>query len=140
MIDIASQEMPNLSEWMRINKLSPNPQKTEFTIIGHPLKAKHPGLPESLVLNNHNIKRETQTKPLGLIVDENLSWEAQFNRTMDKINSGIGALKRLKNALPQSQLSIVYYALVESQLRYGDVVWGSLSRTKLAAFKHGLSK
>jgi len=45
------------------------------------------------------------------------------------------ALKRLKSILPQSQLSIVYYALVESQLRYGDVVWGSFSRTKLAAFQ-----
>ena len=139
MIDNASQEILNLSEWMRINKLSPNPQKTEFMIIGYPLKAKHPSLPESLVLNNHNIKRVTQTKSLGLIVDENLSWEAQFNRTMDKINSGIWALKRLKNILPQSQLSIVYYASVESQLRYGGVVWGSLSRTKLAALQR-LSK
>ena len=122
MIDNASQEMLNLSEWMRINKLSPNTQKTEFMIIGHPLKAKHPSLPD-------------QTKSLGLIVDENLSWEAQFNRTMDKISSGIWAFKRLKNILPQSQLSIVYYALVESQLRYGDVVWGSLLRTKLAALQ-----
>ena len=135
MIDNPSQEMLNLSEWMRINKLSPNPQQTEFMIIGHPLKAKHPSFLESLVLNNHNIKRVTQTKSLGLIVDENLSWEAQFKRTMDKINSGLWALKRLKNILPQSQLSIVYYALVESPLRYGDVVWGSLSRTKLAALQ-----
>ena len=135
MIDNASQEMLNLSEWMRINKLSSNPQKTEFMIIGHPLKAKHSSLPESLVLNNHNIKRVTQAKSLGLIVDENLSWEAQINRTMDKINSGIRALKRLKNILPQSHFSIVYYALVESQLLYGDVVWGSLSRTKLAALQ-----
>ena len=63
MIDNASQEMLNLSEWMRINKLSPNPQKTEFMIIGHPLKAKHPSLPERLVLNNRNIKRVTQTSP-----------------------------------------------------------------------------
>ena len=54
---------------------------------------------------------------------------------MVKINSRIWALKRMKNILPQPQLSIVYYALVESQLRYGDVVWGSLSRTKLAALQ-----
>ena len=27
MIDNASQELLNLSEWMRINKLSPNPQR-----------------------------------------------------------------------------------------------------------------
>ena len=92
MIDNASQEMLNRSEWMRIKKLSRNPHITEFMIIGHPLKAKHPSLPESLVLNNHNIKRVTQTKSLGLIVDEILSLEAQFNLTMDKINSGIWAL------------------------------------------------
>ena len=103
-------------------------------IIGHPLKAKKPSLHESLVLNNHNIKRVKQTKSLGFIVDENLSWEAQFS-TMDKITSGIWTSKRLKNILPQSQLSIVYYALVESQLRYGDVVWGSLSRTNLVALQ-----
>ena len=130
MIDNASQEMLNLSEWMRINKLSPNPQKIEFMVIGHPLKAKYSSLPESLVLNNHNVKRVMQTKSLGLIVVENLLWEAQFNRSMDKINSGVWALKRLKNVLPQSQISIFYYAIVESQLRHGDFVWGSLSRTK----------
>ena len=135
MIDNASQEMLNLSEWMRIKKLSPNPQKTEFMIIGHPLKAEHPSLPESLVRNNHNIRRVTQTNFLGLIVDENLSWEAQFNRTMYTVNSGSCSLKRLKNIQPQSQLSIVYYALVESQLSYGDVFWGSLSRTKLVALQ-----
>ena len=54
---------------------------------------------------------------------------------MDKLNSGIWTLKRLTNVLPQSQLSIVYYALLESQLRYGDVVWGSLPRAKLAALQ-----
>ena len=70
MIDNASPEMLNLSEWVRINKLGPNPQKTEFVVIGHPLKAKHPRLPQSLVLNNHSIKRVTQTKSLGLIVDK----------------------------------------------------------------------
>ena len=30
---------------------------------------------------------------------------------------------------------MVYYALVESQLHHGDVVWGSLSETKLAALQ-----
>ena len=73
MIDNTSQEMLNLSEWMRINKLSPNSQKTKVMIIGHPLKTKHPSLPESLVLNYHNIKRVTQTNSLGLTGDQNLS-------------------------------------------------------------------
>ena len=104
-------------------------------VIGHPRKTKHPDLPESLMINNHRIKRVTKTKSLGLIVDEHLSLDDQFNLTKDKINSGIWAIKRLKNILPQSQLYMVYYAMVESQLRYGNVVWGSLSETKLAALQ-----
>ena len=59
---------------------------------------------------------------------------------MDKMNSGVWALKSLKNILPQSQLSIVYYALVENQLHYGDVVWGSLSKAKLATLQRLLTR
>ena len=29
----------------------------------------------------------------------------------------------------------MYYALIESHLRYADVIWGSLSETKIAAFQ-----
>ena len=90
MIDNASQEMLNLSEWMRINKLSPNHQKTEFMIIGHQLKAKNPSLSESLVLNNHNIKRVTQTKSLGLIVDENLRGTHNSTVQGTKLTLGFG--------------------------------------------------
>ena len=90
LIDDASQEMINLSEWMKINKLSPNPQKTEFMVIGHPRKTKHPDLPESLMLNNHRIKRVTKAKSLGLIVDEHLSWDDQFNLTKTKLTLEFG--------------------------------------------------
>ena len=34
----AQQEILNLSEWMRINRLSPNPGKTEYLITGHSRK------------------------------------------------------------------------------------------------------
>ena len=51
------------------------------------------------------------------------------------MSAGLSAPKRLKNILPQSQLCSVYYALVESYLSYGDVIWSSLRKTKLAALQ-----
>ena len=30
------KEFRNISEWMRVNKLNANPQKTEYMVIGHP--------------------------------------------------------------------------------------------------------
>ena len=51
------------------------------------------------------------------------------------MSGGLAALKKLKNVVPQLQLYNVYYALVESHLRYADVIWGSLSKKKLAALQ-----
>ena len=44
-------------------------------------------------------------------------------------------MKKLKDILPQSMLFQVYKALVQSHLRYADVVWGSLSNTKISALQ-----
>ena len=44
-------------------------------------------------------------------------------------------MKQLKGILPQSMLFQVYKALVESHLRYADVVWGSLTNTKITALQ-----
>ena len=48
---------------------------------------------------------------------------------------GLAAMKKLKDILPRSMLFQVYKALVESHLRYADVVWGSLSNTKISALQ-----
>ena len=135
LVDDAHHELLNISEWMRVNKLSPNPKKTEFMVIGHSLKTKNLNIPQTLRLNGSDIKKVDQAKSLGIIIDENLTWDGQYKRVKGKMSAGLSALKRLKNILPQSQLCSVYYALVESHLRYGDVIWGSLCKTKLTALQ-----
>ena len=87
------------------------------------------------MLDGSNIKRVDQAKSLGITIDEKLTGDEHLRRVKGKMNSGLSALKRLKNILPQSQLCSVYYALVESHKRYGDVIWGSLCKTKLAALQ-----
>ena len=52
-----------------------------------------------------------------------------------KVAGGLASLRKLKNILPQSQLLNVYQALVESHLRYANVVWGALSSTKLSTLQ-----
>ena len=125
-VDDAHHELLNISEWMRVTKLSPNPKKTEVMVIGHPLKTKNLDLPQALTLDGSDIKKVDQVKSPGIIIDQNLTWDEQYKRIKGKMSVGLSALKRLKNILPQSQLCSVYYALVESHLRYGDVVWGNL--------------
>ena len=127
----AQEELLNISEWLRVNKLSPNPSKTEYLIIGHPRKTKDVNIPNGLQLNDSDIKRVSKTKSLGVMVDENLRWDEQFKTVKNKIGGGLASLKKLKNILPQSKLCSVYYAIVESHLRYADVIRGSLPTRKL---------
>ena len=70
-----------------------------------------------------------------MTVDDKLNWGDQFRSVKGKIASGLASLKKLKNIISQSQLMEVYYALVESHLRYANVVWGSLSDTKMEALQ-----
>ena len=70
LIQKAQMELSNISTWMRINKLSANPQKTEYMIIGHPRKTKKIEVHEESKLNDYDIKRVTNTKSLWIIVDE----------------------------------------------------------------------
>ena len=123
--------MLTLSEWMRINKLSPNPAKTEYMTIGHSRKVNTLNISNALMLNDSVIKRVTKTKSLGVTVDENLKRGEHFNTIKGKICGGLASLKTLKNIIQQSKLCSVYYAIVESHLRYTNEIWGSLPKTKI---------
>ena len=57
---------------MRVNKLSPNPKKTEFMVIGHPLKTRSLDLPEVLTLDGSDIKRLVKRNPLASLLTKAL--------------------------------------------------------------------
>jgi len=59
----------------------------------------------------------------------------QYESVKKKVAEGLAAMKKLKGILPQSMLFKVYKALVESHLRYAEVVWGSFLNTKISALQ-----
>ena len=87
------------------------------------------------MLNGAEIKHVKETKSLGIIVDEGLNWNEQYKKLKGKVSGGLWSLKKLMKIVPQSQLVNIYHALVESHLRYANVVWGSLSNTELEALQ-----
>ena len=51
---------------------------------------------KSLQLANHRLKCVTGVKFLGVIIDENISWEPQINKLKKKLISSIIVIKRIK--------------------------------------------
>jgi len=131
-------EMANFAEWMRQNRLSLNANKSEFMVISlsrHYMisifKIQSLNELKEIKVNQKTIGRVTRTKYLSLKIDEYLSWKDQYIQVKAKVKGGLSALQRLKDILPQSKLAAVYRALIESHLRYGTIIWGCISDSKL---------
>ena len=77
---------------MRINKLSANPKKTEYMIIGQQRRTTKVEISEPPNLNDSEIK-VAKTKSLWVMVDEGLNWDDQFSKVNGKISGGLKSLK-----------------------------------------------
>ena len=80
-IDIQTKlnnDLKNIHHWLLANKLTLNKDKTEYMIVGSRQRIrKIEGDPE-VKLGNCNIKRVKETKTLGVIIDDQLKWNAHI--------------------------------------------------------------
>ena len=67
----------------------------------------------SLTLNGRQIKQVSETKFLGVIIDENLTWRPQIDSISRKLASCIGALYRIQDCVPKALHKQLYHALFE---------------------------
>ena len=68
----AQDELNNISELMRLNELSANPQKTEYMFMGHPNRTNKITEQEKLKLDGSEIKRVMKTNHWGVIIDQGI--------------------------------------------------------------------
>ena len=73
LISIVNNELAKIIIWLKVNKLSLNLTKTNFMIF-HP-RQKKVNVNVPLTLENTMIKQVTETKCLGVLIDQHLSWK-----------------------------------------------------------------
>ena len=81
-----NEELRNIASWLKINKLSLNVNKTQYMVFTTKINKI-----EDIVLRveGQTIERVTQTKFLGVIIDEKLTWRNHVNYISTKIAKGI---------------------------------------------------
>ena len=77
LVDIIQQEINKISTWLYVNKLSINITKTKFILFK--TKKKKLNYKIEISKNNQNIEQVNQTTFLGVIIDENLTWNSHLN-------------------------------------------------------------
>ena len=116
-----------IMDWFRANSLTLNVQKTKYLLFS-PKKGK-----ENLHLNIGKccIKPDTETKFLGVILNDKLSWNSQVKNLLVKMKQNLGPLSRGRNLLSKQDLKNVYYAHIFSHMSYCISISGSMISSEL---------
>ena len=109
-------DMKLLTNWYRANKLSLNIAKTVL------LKFWPEGKCFDLEIKGVQIENAHQTRFLGVLIDDCLSWKGHVNQLINKINVNKKLLSNAKTLLPILVLKNIYHAHIYSHMTYGLVV------------------
>ena len=65
-----------------------------------------------------------ETKYLGMIMDEHLTFKNHMDTVKLKLNRANGLLAKLRHYVNATLLRTIYYAILEPHMRYGCQLWG----------------
>ena len=107
--------------WVRANKLTLNPAKSNLLLITPKLTS--PSVNIVMQCTNGIIKSVNEAKYLGILLDVTLTSSDHIKVLENKVARSVGILSKLKYFLPQDAFLKLYYALIHSHLNYGILTW-----------------
>ena len=115
-------EMPKIMEWLKSKKLHIDVNKTVAMLFL--TRQKRAGIDEnSIVIDGNIIPFTTNTKFLGINIDNNLTWKARINHITKKISKGVSVLSRLSKELSYNILILIYKTILLPYLTYCCITW-----------------
>ena len=129
LIDTMNIEVQKVIQWLRINKLSLNLDKTHFMIFrncrGRVL------LDTELIIDGIKINMVEKTKFLGVIIDQCFNFKAHILFIKGKVARCIGVLNKCKKYFNSATLLTLYYSFLYPYLNYCNCIWGNTCKTYL---------
>lgn len=117
-----NDSLSKLIDWLTTNNLHINLDKTHVMVFKN-----RKNMLENLEVsyNDESIKETKETKFLGLIIDNGLTWKSHVESVCSKLSQYSYALYMLGKLVNRSAVLSVYHAQAGSTLRYGIIFWGS---------------
>ena len=119
-----------MSYWFKLNKLSLNIKKTNF-IVFQTRNKKLPNGNLTIKIDDTVIEQVNNTKFLGVIINNKLTWDEHIKTIYNKVSKSIGIIYRIRHNIPSATLINLYHTLVHPYYEYCNIIWGSNNSTAL---------
>lgn len=127
--------LEQVNYYMNSNKLHINLKKSCFMYFSP--KTSNKTTPNNndeksvVQINRTQLNQVHQTRFLGVIIDDQLSWKPHIKDLTKRLKYHIGSINRILDNVPTRLHKSLYHTLFESHMIYGITVWGGESKNKL---------
>ena len=115
-IEKMNEILVTVSDWLKFNRIALNTSKCKYMIFNK--SKKNTNVDASIVIDDVTIEKVNQIKYLGVIVDENLSFNLNSENVVKKLNKKLGFIRRQGNKMDESSRVLYYKSLVQPHLDY----------------------
>lgn len=110
-----NSDLKNVSNWLNINKLKINVEKTVYMVIKNKISDNNE---TNVIINNTKLNQVSETKYLGIIIDDKLDFKKNLDYVIKKMSKKINFLARINNQLPPITRTKIYTSIVASHIEF----------------------
>ena len=134
----ANNVLEAIDNYMRSNLLHINLTKSVYMHFrpgkySSCARARPYGNEKALSLNGYKLSKVDKVRFLGVIIDDELSWNQHIEYLREKLNASIAVIKRIIKFIPKSEYLKIYNSLFKSHLTYCISCWGGVPKYRLSS-------
>ena len=120
---ISQSHLDRIADWTNSAKMKLNTDKSKYMVFNY---TRNHQFSTRLYLENQVLEQVKETRLLGLIINDDLSWHANTQALIKKANARMLILHNLSSfALPIEDMINIYVLYIRSVVEYSSVVWHS---------------
>ena len=122
-----TKDLNLVHDWLLDNNMFLHKGKTECVLFGISPRLST-ACSFSVSVQGHIIKRVTEFRYLGIVLDEVLTFSAHVKYLISKAGKRLGMLSRVRNNISMHTANVIYKSFILPVLDYCDLVWGCCGR------------
>ena len=119
-----------IAYWCNQNKLPISFNKSTYIILGSKRRFLD-SYKLLLKIDNDKIRKVSNQKLLGIVIDEHLRWTPNIDNMCSIISTRISLLRQLSSYVPQNIQKVFYQSYILPLIDYGCNTWGTTSNLNI---------